>query len=88
MNVEWTPAALDDLAEFYVALPLAEQDDVARTVLRVNAELSLHPETLGESREENCRVWCVGRLAVRYQMLPSAGVVTVYNATLLRGFHR
>jgi len=40
MNVEWTPAALDDLADFYVALSLAEQDDISRTVLRVNAELS------------------------------------------------
>jgi len=88
MNVEWTPAALDDLANFYVALSLAEQDDISRTVLRVNAELSLYPETLGESREENCRVWCVGRLAVRYLMLPAVGIVTVYNATLLRGSHR
>ena len=88
MNVEWTIAALDQLAAFYVALSLADQDTVARTVQRINAELALHPDTLGESREGNSRIWFEGRLAVCYLIRAADSVVTVNNVVLLRGLHR
>ncbi len=88
MFVTWTELALDQLAAFYVALSLADQDTVARTVQRINAELSIHPDTLGESREGNTRIWFEGRLSVRYLLRPADGVVTVYSVSLLRGLHR
>jgi len=88
MLVKWTTLTLDDIAAFYVTLSLADQDDVSQTITRMNAELSLHPERLGESREENSRIWFEGRLVVRYVIRPVAGTVTVFNAVLLRGSHR
>ena len=84
MRVTWTEDAKDKLADFYIALPLDEQRDIARTVLRINGLLAIRPELLGESREGWVRVWFEGRLLVRFQIDNPAQEVTVNDVTLLR----
>lgn len=84
MRVTWTEDAKDRLADFYITLPLDEQREVARTVLRMNGLLAIHPEQLGESREGWMRVWFDGRLMVRFEIIPADDEVVVNDVTLLR----
>lgn len=43
MLVEWTGAALDRLADLYVAADPADRDELERGVERINAELAADP---------------------------------------------
>lgn len=84
MRLIWTPAALDKLSDFYVTLTLDEQDVLARTVQRMNAQLRLRPDQLGESRTPWTRVWFEGGLMMRFEITPADELVTVYDVIRVR----
>ena len=79
MRLIWSDGALDKLSDFYVTLTPDEQDLLERTVKRMNAQLRLRPDQLGESRTEWTRVWFEGGLMVRFEITPADDVVTVYD---------
>lgn len=84
MRLIWTPAALDKLSDFYVTLTLEEQDVLSRTVQRMNAQLRLRPDQLGESRTPWTRVWFESGLMLRFDIDPTEQTVTVYDVIRVR----
>ncbi len=84
MRVTWTEDALDKLADIYITLSVDDQREVARTVLRMNRLLAIHPEQLGESRDGWERIWFEGRLMTRFEIIPAESEVVVNDVTLLR----
>ena len=69
MHVEWTGAALDRLADIYVAAAVADRDEIEATTRRINATLAADPDVLGESRSGRSRVWFEYPLMVCFEHL-------------------
>ena len=87
MNVTWTEAALELLADYYVTIPLGEQREISGTVERINAELAVRGRELGESRErDDRRIWFKDRLMVLFSVLSTGILVT--SVVFLRGKKR
>jgi plasmid stabilization system protein ParE len=54
--VVWTNAALDELADIWVAATPALRDRIEAAVLRLGNQLASDPTAVGESRDGNRRV--------------------------------
>ncbi len=76
MTVVWSDAALDRFSDIYAGLHLFEQRALVETYHRINRELADGPAGLGESREDDIRVWITGPLVVYFRLVPG-GVVQV-----------
>jgi len=76
--VIWMDAALDALADAYVAADLSERDALEKAVLRINAQLASDPIAFGESRPGKRRIGFDKPCAIYYVVNdPSEGVVRV-----------
>ena len=54
--MEWKTAALDTLADFYVAVSNSERDRIAEGIELLNRQLSVSPFEVGESRDHGLRI--------------------------------
>ena len=70
MNPEWSDAALDALADIWVAATTADRDEIERAVREINRELADDPANKGESRVGGTRALIVAPLTVWYRVLP------------------
>jgi plasmid stabilization system protein ParE len=74
-TVAWRIAALEDLADLYVALSPADRQHLERDVHRLNLRLSQDPLNVGESREPPVRVTLLEGLVVYFSVdLPNGRV--------------
>jgi plasmid stabilization system protein ParE len=79
-RVEWTPRALQGLANAWVTG--ADRSAVASASDTIDALLQRDPLSQGESRPGNRRILIVLPLAVIYDVDPNARTVTVWSAWL------
>jgi len=77
-TVKWTQRALNQLADFYVAMDLPGQDRLGAKIDALNRRLSRDPMDEGESRAGNYRVTFVEDLTIRFTVDPDDRVVRVY----------
>ena len=77
--VIWQGTALDELADALVRSDLAQQDEIERRVLQLNARLATDPLDVGESRLGNWRVEFVDFVAILFQVFPADGIVRVVH---------
>jgi len=75
--VEWTDYALDLLADVFVSLDLAAQDQLTAAIEALNRRLATDPLDEGESRNAPFRLTFVGSLGVIYRVDATHGVVQV-----------
>ena len=67
-TVIWLDAALDDLADLYVAADPANRERMAAGLVRLNRRLADHPQEEGESREGSYRLAFADLLAIRFRV--------------------
>jgi hypothetical protein len=76
--VIWYNAALDDLADAFVAADLPTRDAIERAIMRLNARLASDPNALGESRPGRGRRIAFERpCAILFVVDDAAGIVRV-----------
>jgi hypothetical protein len=84
VTVIWQPPALDQLADYYVLLPLADQRALEVTVKRIDKRLEENAWSLGESRGSDARrLWFTGPFAVSFDIQPG-GLVYVLHIGILK----
>ena len=84
MRVEWTDAALDRLADLFVAADSTTRETIERCVVGVNAKLAADPWDLGESRATVYRrAWSAQPLFVVFPIIPADDLVVVQSVNLL-----
>jgi hypothetical protein len=75
--VIWVNHALDALADVFVSLDLAAQDQLTASIERLNRRLGTTPFDEGESRSGDYRLTFVGALSVLFRVDADRGVVRV-----------
>ncbi|HKB05969.1 MAG TPA: hypothetical protein VKD90_27490 [Gemmataceae bacterium] len=75
----WSYAALDDLADFYVAADLQERARMAAGVEALNARLRSDPLAEGESRDGTFRVTFISPLVVGFHVHTQGQLVRVVS---------
>ncbi len=76
-TVVWKTAALDHLADLYVAADPADRDRMAVGVEQLNAQLAADPLAVGESRAGGFRIAFPSLLAVTFAVQEANRVVRV-----------
>ena len=86
MTVEWEEAALDRLADFYVAVTSEMREVIAAGIERINVQLARDPHELGEDRGPGRRDWFSAPLVVVYDLLEGGLVLVIHVSLLSRSF--
>jgi hypothetical protein len=83
MRVEWTDAALDRLADLFVAADPAVREAIEQSVIGINNKLAVDPWDLGESRATVYRrAWSTQPLFVIFHIIPAESLVVVQTVNL------
>ncbi len=83
-QVEWAPAAVDQLAAAWTAADSRVRAAITAATADLDRELAADPSGVGESRPGDFRVHYVLPLGVRYRVLMTQRVVQVVNVWLVR----
>jgi hypothetical protein len=75
--VDWADYALDQLADIFVSLDLAIQDQLTAAIEALNRRLATDPLDEGESRNASFRVTFLGSLGVLFRVDAAKGEVEV-----------
>jgi hypothetical protein len=70
VNPVWSNAALDALADIWVAATSTDRNEIERAVHEINRELADDPANKGESRSGSARALIESPLTVWYRVLP------------------
>jgi hypothetical protein len=83
-HVQWLPAALDDLARIWLKANSAERQEITAASRQLDKSLQDHPETQGESRDNEERVVFAQPLGVRIAIDNKRSTVQVLEAWRFR----
>ena len=78
-DVIWDEAALEELADIWVAVAQTERERIEEAILRLNEKLKRAPQTEGESRSGNVRVTFEIPLTVWYRVFADIDTVIVFH---------
>lgn len=83
-SVQWTPAALNELAALWTEADSAERQSLTDATREIDSALRLSPQSAGESRDEPRRILFVPPLGVTFKVQPLDRTVRVLRVWRLR----
>jgi hypothetical protein len=78
IEIIWSDAASDRLADYYVAVPADQKETLAEAAEIAQQQLRRDPWA-GESREGGIRLLFVGRLGLKFRVLNAGDTVRIID---------
>lgn len=78
-EVSWDEAALEELADLWVAVSREEREQMEAAIVRLNDRLKLDPNNEGESRSGSVRVTIAKPLTVWFRVYSDIDSVVVFH---------
>jgi hypothetical protein len=76
-TVRWQQSALNELTVLWTEADSERRRAITQATHLLDQRLQSDPETLGESRPNNCRIFFAPPLGILFRVYPQQGVVRV-----------